>query len=111
MQQIKSKEQIDNLINNSDTSPVIFFKHSLTCPISARAYDKVSEALKQEVLSGNFVYMLIVQDQRDLSDYVVDKTGIMHESPQLIFIKNKQVVYHASHAEIDFDEIEKILKD
>ena len=105
MNNIKSIEQIDELINNSDNNPVIFFKHSLTCPISARAYAKVSEALKNKIIQDDLIYLVIVPAQRNFSNYIAEKTGVIHESPQIIVIKNKQVIYNDSHDAIDINMI------
>lgn len=42
-------------------------KHSETCPISANAYDQFNKFLYERDMDG---YYLIVQQERDLSDYI-----------------------------------------
>jgi thioredoxin 1 len=46
------------------------------------------------------VNVLVVQDARDVSDAVVERTGIRHESPQAIILKNGEAIYYASHYSI-----------
>lgn len=45
-------------------------KHSETCPISANAYDQFNKFLYERDMDG---YYLIVQQERDLSDYIAKK--------------------------------------
>ena len=48
---------------------------------------------------------------RDISNEVAEKTGVRHESPQAIIIKDSKVVYHASHYDVTAQEIEQVLKE
>ena len=79
-------------------------KHSLTCPISAGVF---------EIVSGidADVHLVVVQHSREISNEVAEKTGVRHESPQAVIIKDSKVVYHASHYDITADEIEQTLKE
>ena len=72
---------------------IVIFKHSLTCPISAAAYDQMCE-FKGEVA------LLEVQRSRELSREIEDRLGVVHESPQIIVLRNGQVVWNASHFKI-----------
>lgn len=96
--EITSFEELDRLFEDSVNKPVVLFKHSATCSISADVYDEVSN------YDGE-INMVIVQDARDISDRLTGKTGIRHESPQAIVIKNSSPVYHASHYQITAEEI------
>jgi bacillithiol system protein YtxJ len=37
---------------------------------------------------------------RDISDEIAKITGVLHQSPQVIVLKNKEVVYAATHSGI-----------
>ncbi len=37
-------------------------------------------------------YYLIVQQERDLSDYIAKKTNVKHESPQAFYFVNGEMV-------------------
>ena len=84
---------LDDIATRSRERPVVIFKHSLTCPISAAAY---AEML---AFDGD-VALLEVQRSRELSREVEDRLGVAHESPQVIILKNGQVVWNASHFSI-----------
>ena len=86
-----------NQLNNINSDNYIIFKHSNTCGISLHAYDQITEFL---ALNKIDTYMVIVQDNRDLSDFISKKYGIKHESPQVILIKNGAVEDTKSHYDI-----------
>ena len=100
---ITSGEELDALIEKSNDQPVFLFKHSLTCPISAGVYQEVSG------VSGD-VHLVVMQTARDVSDLIAKKTGIRHESPQAIVLKNEKPVYHASHYDVTAEDVTKMLE-
>jgi bacillithiol system protein YtxJ len=94
---------LDALLARSHESPVLLFKHSSTCPISARAYRQM-----QEVKSP--VSIVVVQRSRDISREVESRTGVQHETPQALVLRNGQAVWTASHFEITADAVEQALR-
>lgn len=99
--EIHSSEELDELFQKSKEKPVVLFKHSLTCPISAGVYREVSDV-------DSDVYLIVVQYARGVSNLLAEKTGIRHESPQAIILKDEKAVYHASHYDVTADDIEKV---
>jgi len=98
-------QQFEELLQSND--PFVFLKHSTTCPISAAAY---SEFLAFASSFENVpCYFLHVQDDRPLSNYIAEKLGVKHESPQLFIIKGGQPVYQTSHFSIKKDAIQEAL--
>jgi len=97
-------ETIAELINLSKLRPVVVFKHSLTCPVSAEAYEQMIEF-------GQEVALIEVQTSRELSREIERRTGITHESPQVILLRNGEVVWTASHFDVKADAITKALKE
>ncbi len=95
---LDSTEKLEELFTQSHEKPVLLFKHSTTCPISAGVYEEVSR------VNGD-INLIIMQSARDISNAVASKTGIRHESPQAIVIKNGEPVYHASHFDVTADDI------
>lgn len=81
------------LAERSKSRPVVIFKHSTTCAISSAAYREMSD------FDGE-VALVEVQRARDLSREIERKTGIKHESPQVLVMRNGQVVWDASHFQI-----------
>jgi bacillithiol system protein YtxJ len=100
---VDSTEKLDELFQKSHEAPVLVFKHSTTCPISAAAYRQI------EGIDGD-VNIIIVQTARGVSNELANRTGIRHESPQAIVLKDGKPVYHASHYNVQADEVNEKLK-
>lgn len=96
-------EELDALLDKSNDQPVVLFKHSTTCPISSGVYNEVSRADAD-------INLIVVQHSRPVSNAVAERTGVRHESPQALVIKNGAVIYHASHYDITAEEISENLK-
>jgi bacillithiol system protein YtxJ len=59
----------------------VIFKHSTSCPFSARAQEQVANA-KHDIE----VYGLVVQYAKELSEAVAKKLDVEHASPQAIVV-------------------------
>ena len=53
------------------------------------------------------LYFLTIQSHRDVSNAIEDKFGVRHESPQLLIVKNGEVVFHTSHGAISDTDLTK----
>lgn len=102
-QHIQSIDEFDTLVNQN--KPFVFFKHSLTCPISKNAFREFEEFTNEHKDFPS--YYLQVQTDRDLSDYIAEQTGIKHESPQALVFDNGNVKWHASHSNITAESLVK----
>ena len=100
---IDNKETLDKLITDSRTKPVVIFKHSTACGISASAYREM------EKLDGQ-VNLLEVQSARDVSRELADRTGIRHETPQVIVLKDGKAVWNASHFDVKAGAVRQALE-
>lgn len=49
-------------------------------------------------------YYLIVQQERDLSDYIA-KTNVKHESPQAFYFVNGEMVWNRDHGDINVSSL------
>lgn len=92
------------ILEESKDHAVLVFKHSDTCPISAAAYHRVLRAIRDNRLTLP-VYRMIVQDSPELSREIAVKLRIQHESPQSLVIKNGELVLHASHGDINPEDL------
>ncbi|HYN86863.1 MAG TPA: bacillithiol system redox-active protein YtxJ [Pyrinomonadaceae bacterium] len=95
---------LDGLVERSHEAPVLVFKHSTTCPISAAAYREMSQV-------GAAVALVVVQQARQLSNEIAQRTGVAHESPQALVLRNGKVVWSASHWRVTADEVERALRE
>jgi bacillithiol system protein YtxJ len=76
----------------------IIFKHSSACAISWAAHAEVSRFLTQQ--PGVPVYLVPVREKRQLSRAIEARSGVRHESPQVLVIHRGGVIADASHGEI-----------
>ena len=95
---VADQADLDRLLAESAEEPVVLFKHDFACPISANAYRELA-AVPGEVS------LIDVERQKGLADEVVSRTGIEHESPQVIVLRNGQPIYAASHWDISGEEV------
>lgn len=94
--ELQSVKELEHAIAESSRRPVLLFKHSLTCPISARAFNEFQSFMAE---NGSEVggHLITVQTARLLSNEVSDRFGIPHESPQAILLRNGRAVWNDSH--------------
>ena len=105
-QLITSADEIAPLFEESSKRPVLFFKHSLTCPISGAAFREYENFLADRS-QDNVLYTLVeLQNARPVSQAITDTSGVRHESPQAILVQDGEVVWHASHWKIRKDALE-----
>jgi bacillithiol system protein YtxJ len=90
---IDDRTALDNLISDSKRQSIIIFKHSNACPISARAYREMQK------LEG--VNLLEIQAAPEISREVEKMTGVRHESPQVILLRDGKAVWDASHFDVN----------
>ncbi len=96
---LESAEQLAELVTLSHQSPVLFFKHSTRCSISAAAWGRMERGEAKLPANTTLVYLDLIQ-YRTLSNELAQHFKIMHESPQVLLVHNGQCVYHASHFDI-----------
>jgi bacillithiol system protein YtxJ len=91
-------EQLDQLLSDSATRPVLLFKHSYTCGISAEALDELLLHLSAHASGPGAAYGVVtVQTHRDISNAVARRLGVRHETPQALLVRGGKVVWSASH--------------
>jgi len=99
---VETLENLETLFIESHRAPIVIFKHSTTCGISSGVLREVS------AVNGT-IHMIILQTHRPLSNEIMVRTGIRHESPQAIVIKDGQSIYSASHYDIEPDKLQYFL--
>lgn len=93
-------KQLDAVVEESKTTPVIIFKHSTRCAISRMALRNFESEYSIE--EGNAKpYFLDLLEHRDISNEIASRFNVTHQSPQLLLVKDGTVVYHVSHQDID----------
>ena len=81
----------------------LLFKHSPVCPISARAFREYERFVAEEPdVPTGFVNVIA---GRPLSLRAAEATGVAHESPQALLIRDGAAVWSASHGAITLDSL------
>ncbi|MDO8794675.1 MAG: bacillithiol system redox-active protein YtxJ [Vicinamibacterales bacterium] len=94
---LSTSDEVDQVFQDSHRRPALIFKHSVTCGISAQAYDEltaIAEALPVTI------HVVPVQNSRQASLAVAQRSGIRHESPQVLLIVDGRAAWTASHFRI-----------
>lgn len=102
---LTSAEQLEKIEEKSITKPQLIFKHSTTCGVSRMVLSMFTDsyALGEAVE----LYILDLHEHREVSHAVESRFGVVHESPQILMVKEGKVSFHASHgaiADIDLGE-------
>ena len=95
--------QLDEIIALSKEKPVLIFKHSTRCSISRFALKQFENEF--DLQNQIDAYFLDLLEFRAISNEIASRFGIMHQSPQLLLIKEGKVLYDASHSDIQANEL------
>jgi monothiol bacilliredoxin len=92
-------DELEAAIEESRERPVLVFKHSRTCGISAEALDELRTHVDRAE-PGVSYKLITVQSHRRVSDEATLRFGIRHETPQVILLRDGRPVWNASHFRI-----------
>ncbi|WP_340073582.1 bacillithiol system redox-active protein YtxJ [Leptobacterium sp. I13] len=98
-------EQLDQLVEESTHKLAVIFKHSKRCGISRMILRNFQDTYDIEDDKAVNLYFLDILSYRNVSDEVAARFQVWHESPQLVILKNKKIVYHNSHSNIRADDV------
>lgn len=103
--EIKTLPEWENVLQQSKKQPVLLFKHSTTCPVSAAAYREFTS-----VETETDAYLVKVIESRPVSNEIESNLGVQHQSPQIFLVSNEEPVWHASHWNITESSILKAIE-
>lgn len=101
---LTSLSQWQTLFTDSQNSnePIAIFKHSTRCGVSSHVKRNVENAYEQATEKVPLYFLDLIQ-YRSISNQIASDLSVPHQSPQLIVIKNGEVVYAESHHSISYD--------
>jgi bacillithiol system protein YtxJ len=102
-------DELERLLVQSQAHPVLLFKHSYTCGISAEALDELIEHLNEQNPDIRYA-MVTVQTHREVSNAVSAKLGVRHETPQALLVRAGRVVWSASHFRVNAAELTRAVR-
>lgn len=105
---LEQPTQLDKIIEQSFEKTVVIFKHSTRCSISRFALKQWESDCQPQSLTVDF-FLIDLLNFREVSQQVSERFQITHESPQIIVLKEGKAISHASHQDIQWDEVKFVL--
>lgn len=99
---LTSIDDFQTALQRAQDQPIVLYKHSAICPISARMQKEVATLTEP---GDPPLYRVVVQDARDVSDAIEEQLGVRHESPQALLVYQSTVLLDASHGRISADDL------
>lgn len=106
---LTSAEQINKIKEESEQQPIVIFKHSTSCSISATAKNRLERQWDSAGLENVKPYYLDLLSYRSVSNQIASTFEVRHESPQLLLIRNGECTSDWSHMGIRLEEVKKAL--
>lgn len=100
--------QLSEIEENSNGKTIGIFKHSTRCSISRFAlkqFENEYDLTEDEI----DLYFLDLLNHRDISNEIANQFNVMHQSPQILVIKNGVAVYNASHDSINVHDLKQFV--
>jgi bacillithiol system protein YtxJ len=106
---LTDENQLEECWNLSHQKPQLIFKHSTRCSISIMALTRFqgSGILDNDVIDS---YYLDLLKFRNISNAIETKSGVIHQSPQVIVLNKGEVFLSETHGMIDGRSILREIK-
>ena len=107
--QLESEDAVEEVFAASGTRIQLILKHSQSCAVSFFAKQNLDSVPLEEWPEMDRSMVEVVRF-RPISQYIAQKTSVRHESPQVLVIANGEVIFHASHSEVNKVNIQQAYK-
>ena len=104
---LTSEKQLDDLVGLSEDYRVVIFKHSTSCGISRMVLKNLESQISQNKPEQTEYFFLDLLKYRSISNAISEKFQVIHQSPHMIILDNKEVAYADSHSSISIDYLTK----
>ncbi|MCJ7466258.1 MAG: bacillithiol system redox-active protein YtxJ [Maribacter sp.] len=105
---LTTSEQLDEIAQKSLSRTQMIFKHSTICGTSRMVLNRFGKDITHDKDKAD-LYYLDLHRFRELSNEVGKRFKVLHQSPQLLIIRNGIVVAHDSHGGIIEIDLNKYL--
>lgn len=95
--EITTMQEWNEMMQKSTERGQVILKHSTTCPVSSNALQEFEQYLKDKPNENLDYVMVKVIESRPVSNQIAEDLNVKHESPQVIYVKNKSKYWAASH--------------
>lgn len=106
---LTSKEEFDQLIDDSREKPALVFKHRPSSDESVEALNKIET--EWSIIPENLdLYIVDVMKDKNLAEMIADISGVANEYPQVLLFADGVTMYDESHEMISVKKIKLALK-
>ncbi|OBX26286.1 bacillithiol system protein YtxJ [Gelidibacter algens] len=105
---LNTLEQLEMIKERSKTKTQFVFKHSTRCGISRMVISQFKRDYQLSETEADLYYLDLL-NYREISSAIAETFKVMHESPQLLIIKNGVVVANKSHGGINELDLQKFV--
>jgi bacillithiol system protein YtxJ len=96
---LNGNSQLYDIDNNVEGKVQLIYKHSTTCGISSVVLRRLEHQIRG--MEGDAdLYFLDVHRHREVSNAIADRYKLRHQTPQLLILKQGELVAAASHGAI-----------
>lgn len=99
-------EKLEEVLESSKQQPVVIFKHSTVCGISASAKRQMDLFVQKH---DTPVYLIVVQEDRAHVLELSERLKVRHETPQAVLVRDGQAQRVFDHFQITKDALERAL--
>jgi bacillithiol system protein YtxJ len=96
---------LERLFAASRAAPVLLFNHDPGCGGSCRAYGRLRELRRDHGAIG----LIDVRVAREVTAELARRTGVRHESPQVLLLRDGRAAWSASHGAVMAAAVERAL--
>lgn len=107
--EIKTLEEWNDILEKSTKRGQVILKHSTTCPVSANALNEYNHYLENTPTHDLDYTLVKVIESRTVSNKIAEDLNVKHESPQIIFVKDKSKYWATSHWSVTTEHMRAVL--
>jgi bacillithiol system protein YtxJ len=96
---IESESDLEKAISESSERKVAIFKHSTRCHISKMVLKNFEREVQQNDGDVSYYFLDLLQ-YRPISNRIESDLNVVHQSPQLIVLKDGKAINNMSHQSI-----------
>ena len=93
-------DQLNTIVEASFLKPQLIFKHSTRCSVSRFVLNEFKSGYSFSEVDFT-AYFLDLLSYREISNAIANQFNVVHQSPQLLIIKDGKAIAHASHENVN----------
>ncbi|WP_027090994.1 bacillithiol system redox-active protein YtxJ [Cohnella thermotolerans] len=102
IRRLTTLEEWEDALARSSSRPLLVFKHSTQCSVSAGAHEELTHYVSDVREPAVDFAIVRVIEERPVSNAIAETLGVTHKSPQAILVKDGKAVWDESHWRITY---------